>query len=234
MTDLVTVYAVEPGRGFGQAAKVLGEDFGGTLVRDGWAPYRGFQLATHQSCLNHLLNRCNEILETAQRGAARFPHAVKRLLKKALSLRDRRDEGKISPHGLAVATGRLRAAMNRLLTWRPRDEGNRRFAKHLRTEQTALFTFLKRPEVPATNHLAERALRPAVSTRKNCGGGNRTWKGAATLVKIASVLRTALQQGLDPHPIFVSLLRSPEPIVATPLLPGADIDGLARSPPPSP
>jgi transposase len=234
VTTQVTVYVVEPGRGFDQAAKVLGEDFSGSLVRDGWAPYRKFQLATHQSCLNHLLTRCDEILETAQRGAARFPHAVKRRLNQALSLRDRWDEGKISPHGLAVATGRLRAEMNRLLAWRPRDEENRRFAKHLRTEQTALFTFLERPEVPATNHLAERALRPPVATRKNCGGGNRTWKGAGTLGKIASVFRTALQQGLDPDPVFVSLLRSPKPTVARRLLPGADLDGSARSPPPSP
>jgi len=34
------VYAIQAGRGFAEAAAVLGADFDGVLVRDGWAPYR--------------------------------------------------------------------------------------------------------------------------------------------------------------------------------------------------
>jgi hypothetical protein len=30
---------------------VLGVDFAGILVRDGWAPYRQFTEALHQTCL---------------------------------------------------------------------------------------------------------------------------------------------------------------------------------------
>ena len=30
---------------------MLGEDFAGVLVRDGWVAYRGFKHATPQSCL---------------------------------------------------------------------------------------------------------------------------------------------------------------------------------------
>jgi hypothetical protein len=41
-TPQVTVYAIQPGRGFEQAARVLGADFAGFLVRDGWAVYRRF------------------------------------------------------------------------------------------------------------------------------------------------------------------------------------------------
>ena len=37
-----TVYAIRAGRGFDDAATVLGADFSGVLVRDGWAPYRRF------------------------------------------------------------------------------------------------------------------------------------------------------------------------------------------------
>ena len=36
----VTVYAIQPGRGFEQAAHVLGADFAGFLELDGWAVYR--------------------------------------------------------------------------------------------------------------------------------------------------------------------------------------------------
>lgn len=231
VTTWVTFYAVEIGRGFQEAAKVLGEDYRGKMIRDGWAAYQCFLQALHQSCLHHLLRRCHDNLETALGGTARFPHAVKRLLQKALELRDRRDAGKISAHGLAVATGRLKAAMKRLLAGRPAEEENRKFAKHLRKEQTALFAFLQHPELPATNHLAEQALRPIIATRKNCGGGHRTWKGANTFARIATVFRTALQQGIDPQLIFVSLLRCPKPTVAEHLLHEDDPANPARPPP---
>jgi transposase len=231
VTSGVTVYAIEAGRGFKEAAKILGEDFCGILVRDGWIAYGRFLDALHQTCLAHLLRRCHENLETALGGTARFPHAVKRLLKKALKLRDRRDAGEISAHGLAVATGKLKAAMKRLLNRRPEEEENRRFAKHLRNEQEALFTFLKNPGLPATNYPAEQALRFLIAVRKNCGGGHRTWKGARTYVQLASVWRTALQQALNPRRIIVTMLRSPKPTVVQDLLPRIDPANPTRSPP---
>lgn len=233
VTTMVTVYAIEPGRGYLEAVKVLGEEFSGTLARDGWAPYRKFTRAKHQTCVAHLLRRCKEILDTAQRGAARLPHAVRRILKQALLLRDRRDAGTISPHGLRVATGRLRAAMNRYLRWRPTDEENRKLVKHLNKEASALFTFLDDPTVPATNHLAERAIRPAVVTRKTCGGGNREWSGATMLATLLTILRTARQQGLDPLPILASLLLSPHPAVAHALVPAANPITTSASQPPA-
>lgn len=67
----VTVYAIQPGRGFKQAAEVLGPDFDGFLVRDGWSIYRQFVRATHQSCLAHLLRRCREmILQSGRAGVS--------------------------------------------------------------------------------------------------------------------------------------------------------------------
>lgn len=213
VTQEVTVYAILPGRGFPEAASVLDEDFEGKLARDGWAPYRKFKSAIHQTCLGHLLGRCEEILETAVRGAARVPLAVKSILQHGLGLRDRRDAGEISPHGLDVATGMLRARMDRLLEWNPTVEDNRKLLQHLRNENDALFTFLEHPDVPATNWWAEQAIRPAVVTRKVCGG-NRTWAGAHTQEVLASVLRTCRQQQRDPYPILIELLRSPDPTVA--------------------
>lgn len=43
----------QDGRGFPEAAAVLGADFAGALVRNGWAPYRQFDQAAHQTCLAH-------------------------------------------------------------------------------------------------------------------------------------------------------------------------------------
>ena len=51
VTPDTTVYAICPGRGFDDAATVLGTDYAGVLVRDGWAPYRCYD-GLHQTCLN--------------------------------------------------------------------------------------------------------------------------------------------------------------------------------------
>jgi transposase len=211
-TESVTVYAILPGRGFEQSCEILPADFAGALTRAGWAPYRKYTKALHQSCDAHLLRRCGELLETAQRGAARVPHAVRRILLAGLSLRDRRDRGELSPHGVLVATGRLEARMARLLRWQPADDENRKLLDHLWNERDALFTFLRHPNVPATNYRAEQAVRPAVVNRK-VWGGNRTWNGAVTQDVIMSVLRTSWQQGHEPVDLIAPALRSPTPSI---------------------
>ena len=61
-----TVYEILPGRGFEQAASVLGKNYAGTLGVDGWAPYRCFKEATLQTCYNHLLHRCSGIREESE------------------------------------------------------------------------------------------------------------------------------------------------------------------------
>ena len=103
-TPDTTVYTIRPGRGFDDAATILGANFDGVLVRDGWAPYRGCTQALHQTCLAHLVRRAR---------------TVQAVLTDALALRDRRDHARISDHGLAVARGRLFARLSRLLDTAP-------------------------------------------------------------------------------------------------------------------
>jgi transposase len=204
----VTVYMVLPGRGFAEAALLLGTDYSGWLVHDGLRCYYGFELAFHQSCLAHPLRRCRDLVQVVSPSAARFPLQVRSLLEKALALRDRYQQGEISLHGLWTAAGRLEAHLDRLLARPWRSASNRRLAAHLRHEQPHLLTFLRCPGLEATNNAAERALRGVVIARK-VWGGNRTWNGARTQGILASVLRTCRQQGQDAFALLVGLLRSP-------------------------
>ena len=98
-----TVYEILPGRGFEQAASVLGKNYAGTLGVDGWAPYR-FKEATLQTCYNHLLHLPRATGDGHARGGA-LPTLGQGHPPAALALRDRRDAGEISPHGLRVAKG---------------------------------------------------------------------------------------------------------------------------------
>lgn len=202
-----TVYSIARGRGFAEASEILGEEYAGTLVADGWAPYRCFAKATHQTCLAHLLRRCGEMLETAQGGAVRFPRRVQEILRAALAVRDRREAKTISPHGVRIAKGRLVAQMDRLLSGDFTHEGNRRLAKHLRRYREALFLFLDRDDLEATNWPAEHAIRPAVVNRKSCAG-NRTHRGAEAQAVVMSLLRTCQQRGLNSFSTLTRILRS--------------------------
>jgi len=217
----VTVYMVLPGRGFTEAAVLLGAEYSGWLVHDGLRCYYSFALAFHQSCLAHLVRRCRELARVVA-PAAGFPLAVRALLDKALNLRDRYAQGLVSLHGLWTAAGRLEAQLDRLLARSYRSPSNRRLAAHLRHEQPHLLTFLRCPGLEATNNAAERALRGVVIARK-VWGGNRTWNGARTQGILASVLRTCRQQGKDAFARIVGLLRGP----ATQVL---DLVPEARSP----
>jgi transposase len=217
--DQVTVYRIAQGRGYQDAAAVLGEDYAGTIERDGWAPYRRFQNATHQTCLAHLLRRCRELLSDAVAGQAKTPHAVRRILEHALALRCDRDAGTLDAGQLAAEIQGLEAAVDRLVAGATRYPPNRRLLNHLAGERDHLFTFLRIPGVQATNWRAEHAIRPAVVCRK-AWGGNRTWTGAATWQALTSVLRTASQQGRDPIELLARLLRAPAPILADLAIPG--------------
>jgi transposase len=215
-TPNATVYAIQPGRGFDEAAALLGADFAGVLVRDGWAPYRQFEQAAHQTCLQHLLTRSREL--QADHPRALLPYRVQGILQQALALRDRHAAGTVSDHGLAVARGHLQARLSTLLDQRTTVPAVRRFAAHLDREWAALFSFLYDSTLDATNWRAEQALRPAVVNRKVCGG-NRTWVAAQTQQILMTVFRTSRQRALDPLLIVGDLLRARTPRVAAALVP---------------
>jgi transposase len=209
----ITVYAICQGRGFDEATTVLPADFAGVLCRDGWAPYRKFSQAAHQSCLAHLLRRCHELRRSNPPSGRAIPAELSDILHDALSTRALRDSGCLDDDALAIALAELNRRIDCLLRRRPTHAANRRLLKHLRNERAALFTFLDRPGVEATNWRAEQAVRPAVANRKVCGG-NRTWHAAGTQQVLMTLFRTAYQQGVDAIALFTGLLRSPGDIIA--------------------
>ena len=179
-TPDTTVYAICPGRGFDDAATVLGTDYAGVLVRDGWAPYRCYD-GLHQTCLNHLLQRCKHLREDHPDNP--WAGEVQAVLQAGLDLRDRCNAGKLSEHGMATARGRLNARLARLIDAPPPLDDAERFAAHLATEFPAVFLFLWDPSLDATNWRAEQAI----------------WSSARcdTQQVLASVVRTARQRNLD-------------------------------------
>jgi transposase len=198
-----TLYRIRPSRAHDVVVEVLGEDFGGVLVSDCFLAYDPLSFIK-QKCLSHMLKTCSEIEQAKTRGAVRFSRRVAALLRRAMALKRRRPD--LSPHGYAVARGRLHAELDRLLAGSYTDPDNARLAKRLRKQRDHLLRFLDHEEVDATNNLAEREVRPAVVARK-LSAGNRTEAGAETHAVLASVLRTCRRQGRDILEVLGELLR---------------------------
>jgi transposase len=205
-----TVYVVDPTRSGAPAEELLGADWSGTLVHDGWSVYDAFTSAAHQQCLAHLQRRCEQLLETAVRGAVRLPRAVLELIDRAYDLRrawrgHRLDGDTLAETGLGLA-----CELERLAEGRFTSAPNRRLAKHLLRKGIHWFWFLIDPTIDATNFRGEQAIRPAVVNRK-VWGGNRTWIGARWQSIITSVLRTCEQRAARAFDYLLNTLSQPLP-----------------------
>jgi transposase len=178
------------------AERLLGRDWSGTLIHDGWSVYDRFEKAFHQQCVGHLQRRCRELLETAGGGAVRLPQRILALCDEAFRLRRRWRGHRLSGDELTEAGLGLACRLETLVSGRFTNEANRRLAKHLFKHPLHWFWFLIDPAIDATNWRAEQALRPAVVNRK-VWGGNRTWRGATTQAILTSLLVTLRQRGYE-------------------------------------
>lgn len=207
-----TCYVIDPTRSGEPAERLLGLDWSGTLVHDGWSVYDRFTQAAHQQCLAHLRRRCQQLLETAVRGAVRLPRAVLGLIDRAYALRRAWRGHRLSGDALANRGLGLACELERLASGRFTHEPNRRLAAHLLNHAMQWFWFLIDPTVDATNYRGEQAIRPAVVNRK-VWGGNRTWAGARWQSVLTSVIRTCEQRATRTFEFLIDAIRLPHPML---------------------
>jgi transposase len=216
--EQATCYAIDPQRSAAVLERVIGSDWDGVLVHDGFASYDRFTEAIHQQCVAHVLRRARELLAAATRGAVHFPRAVLGLFTEAVHLRNECLRGRVPVETVADARAAFDERLLALLQ-RPRAvPAYVTLAKHLWHHFASWFSFLSDPTVPATNWEAEQAIRPAVVNRK-VWGGNRTPAGAQAQGVLMSVLRTCRQQALSALDFVSQSLRAfGNPLLTRPVL----------------
>jgi transposase len=197
------------------AERLLGWDWSGTLIHDGWTVYDRFRHAFHQQCVRHLQRRCQELLDTASRSAAFFPRRVLALIDEAFALRRQWRGHRLSGNDLAISGLELACQVEQAASGRFRWEPHRRLAKHILKHAMHWFWFLIDPTIDATNYRAEQAIRPAVVNRK-VWGGNRTWAGARVQGLLTSLLATLTQRGYEALSWFSAARRSATPLPLPP------------------
>jgi transposase/cell division protein FtsB len=204
-----TLYHVDRSRGAKVILDLLGSSFGveggGKLVSDFYSVYDQIG-GTQQKCLAHLLRELRDtIAKRPELKAHRFFKRCKALVQAMLRLK--RQQGKVDPsayeHQVKLLENRLLALSQ--TTWGDADAD--RLTKRLAKYREKLTPFLHHAELDGTNNAAERALRPAVVMRK-ITGGSRSESGAKAWSILASVIRTAEQQGRDVVETLKTLLRA--------------------------
>lgn len=201
-SENVTVYTIRTSRGSDVPEDILGKNFSGTLVVDGFGAYTVLGYNKGQ-CNSHLLRRSKDLLDIVPSYEVEKIEQLIVLVQEAIDLAARRDKLTVIGYDR-----RVQQIENRFDEWLedtierlcegepdcPLSPELNRLDNHLRKHRNEWFRFLYDPAVPPTNNHAERMLRPAVITRK-VGGCNKTLFGTLVHSILSSLMVTCKRQG---------------------------------------
>jgi transposase len=184
VTAVCVLHVIRPNRGAVVVRTLFGTQRPRVWVSDSFGSQRG-HADRWQMCLAHLLRDAQYAIDCGDDG---FSAAFKRLLLRAIAIGRRRDRLR------DTTLGQYRADLDRRLDrvlalprcGAPADRLRRRIAR----DRGHLFVFVTDRDVPATNNVSERALRPSVIFRKVTNGFRSQW-GADTYAAFRSVVSTA-------------------------------------------
>jgi hypothetical protein len=172
----ITGYTIQTSRGYAVVLEILGRQFAGVLGNACFVAYGAAALAEwlQQKCGTHLLHELRELSESKRGRACTFAEALTALLRDALVLKAGATDRRRGAY--EAATEELEERLDRLLDERRqwRAANNARSAARLRKHRPDVLRFLYWEELDATNHRAERQLRPRVVTRKTGAVSART------------------------------------------------------------
>lgn len=182
-------YTIEQTRGKGVAKTVLaGSKNTDVLVRDDYAAYEKLEM-DHQSCWAHLLRKSHEAVDrpNASREMKALHVEIKDLYgyleivtNRPFNLAERRHCWQQCCQQLAAISSTVNTSADA-----------QKVQTRIRNQGTNLLTAILKENVPLTNNLAERMIRPMVVTRK-ISGGSRSTDGASSHAVNMSILQTIL------------------------------------------
>ena len=197
-TDDVAVVIRET-RSASVAREVLGEH-PPPVVADGYPGYAW--IPEKQRCWAHLLREADAHADASGAGKslADAVHALYGELHTALESADETER--------LASKNRLEARLRDIITGHDIDDNPelKKPLTYLRNGIGDWFTCLAHPGMPATNNLAEQAIREHVVQRKIIGAF-RSERGPRSYACIASLLETWSYQGMDPYEELDALLR---------------------------
>jgi transposase len=181
---LAVLHVIRPSRGKAVVQALFGEIRPAVWVSDMLGSQRGHSVAW-QVCLAHLLRDARYAVEC---GDTSFSAPFKRLLLRAIAIGRRRETLKDSTLKQYLAD--LDRRLDRIIAAVPLGEPGRKLRKRIAANRAHLFVFITNRDVPYTNNISERHLRPSVIFRKVTNGFRCEW-GAETYAAFRSIVSTA-------------------------------------------
>jgi transposase len=216
--DDLDVFHIDKHRTQEVAQQILGNDFDGVIIADGYAGYNGVNPVARQSCLAHLIRKAKEIKKEIllceekhqDKKAITFCDDVKNLLKDACHIGQKVKGSSDARKNAGKYKHQLQRRLKKICKIPLSDKNAENFRNRLldtKREYKRLFVFLDYPDIEPTNNHAERALRKLVIFRKICFG-TRSAQGSYCHSVLPSLISTATRQGKHPieffHTLFVS------------------------------
>jgi hypothetical protein len=199
-------YEYDKSRGGAVVKRILGSQFGGTLVTDFYVAYNDLP-CEHQRCWAHLLRDLHELKEEHREDQQVLSWAtqLRRLYDQAQdAVQGKGRWGRWPPtqkqremlyielvEGVAQLSGPYSNAKEHSA------HPCHTLSKRLMLHQDSLFRFVLQEGLSADNNLAERSIRPVVVMRK-VSGGTQSERGSRTRMTLASLFGTWRAKGLNP------------------------------------
>jgi transposase len=180
-------YTIEETRGKGVPEKILKnchpED---VLVRDDYAGYKKLPFV-HQSCWAHLLRESHK--EVTQKESSEEMKLLHQKIKHIYQQLEQATSKPFVKEERQKMHNELLGQLHAIITTRYTSTDASRIQYRIAAQNKNLLTALLYENVPLTNNLAERAMRPIVVTRK-ISGGSRSRRGATIHAINMSVIQT--------------------------------------------
>jgi len=183
-----TVFIITKTRSKKTIKEILGENYAGIIICDGWSAYSTYTNQI-QRCWAHILRDAKYLTEKIplfklfyERLCEMFAQ-IKELLKQPIEKRK-------------FAYDSLFEQLTNLLDCMDSHREYKKLANKIRNGGKYWFTCLLYPNIQPTNNLAEQTIREPIIRRK-IFGCLRNQKGAETFSILTSLITTYKQQGLD-------------------------------------
>jgi len=219
----VVVYWIAS-RGSELLVNVLGSDFKGWLMSDGWHAYRYY--LNRLRCWAHLLRKAEGLKGSLDRDAREFGEQtlllLNTLIKAIYAAREGPPEQALDiTYQQALSDYKYRC---NIMGAHATHTKARALAREMLNDWEAIFQVVSHPHLPLTNNEAERALRHWVMLR-NCCHGTRSEDGTRTFAILISVIETCRIRQQSPWVYLAAVIRlrrAGSPVPRLPLAKGSE------------
>jgi transposase len=207
-TALVAVFLIAEGRSKKVAQWILGEGFKGIAVADRAKAHGWLGVERWQVCWSHLQRNFQGWVDRG-RGACEVGKQLLEYTATLFHLLRRVRDGTLERGTLVRRMDEVRQRVRELLEQAGAcaDEKAAHSASELLRQWKALWTFMHRENVPATNNHAERLLRHAVCMRK-VSFGTKSPEGSRFIERILSTVTTLRLQNRPVLPFLTQAVES--------------------------